>query len=117
MRTEAKPPLFSSDSVPKNSSVFLSVISNLPAETPPITPSLTVCQSFAASALEKSNRTCGLSSAITNDATAGRIKAAAALLLTIFYSRSFTPMPEPTALSMEAAESRPNRLCKRRTTG
>ncbi len=38
------------ESVPKDSSDLLSVILNFPSETPPITPSLTHCHSFAASA-------------------------------------------------------------------
>jgi polyhydroxybutyrate depolymerase len=77
-RTEEKPPLFSSDSVPWNSRVFLSVILNLPSETPPITPSLTVCHSLAASAPAKSNKAVGVSSAMTKEPRTKRKSAATA---------------------------------------
>lgn len=51
--------------MPKNSIVLFSVILKFPTETPPITPSLTDYHSLAASGPVKSNRGCGLSSAIT----------------------------------------------------
>ena len=55
VRTETKPPLFSGNSVQKNSRVFLSVILSLSSELPPITPTLTVYHSFADSTPVKSN--------------------------------------------------------------
>ena len=67
VRTDTKPPLFSGDSVQKNSRVFLSAILSLPSELPPITPTLTVYHSFADSTPVKSNQSTCLSSAITND--------------------------------------------------
>ncbi len=65
--TEAKPPLFSSDSVPKNSIFLSSLILKRPTERPPITPSLTVCHGLAASGLSNSNRIRSSSLAISGE--------------------------------------------------
>jgi hypothetical protein len=54
--TDAKPPLFSSDNVPKNSKASSGPTRNRPSETPPITPSFTVCQFWAASGAAKLRR-------------------------------------------------------------
>ena len=56
-RTDAKPPLFANESLPKNCLVLLSVILNRPSERPPMTPSLTDLHWLAAVVFSNGNST------------------------------------------------------------
>ena len=55
---DAKPPLFSSDNVPKNSKVLSGVMRNRPSEIPPITPTISPPTSPAWIILRWSSLTC-----------------------------------------------------------